>query len=116
METRQPIWRAVIEAELEPVNWSVQCNDWTDPSSDDFEQYLEEVKKVQKPGSIVLAHDNYADELIDNAFPGIAPTFSRGRLARKILNVIRDKGFMSCSLEQALLTGQPIRRPRLPFV
>lgn len=104
-------WLGIIRAGLEPVHWSVQCVDWEDSRSEDYSQYMTEVKAQQEPGAIILCHDNCALESIDNAYPVKNPVFNREKLARMIIGNFQEKGFTCCSLERALATGKPIYQP-----
>ncbi len=104
-------WLGVIQAGLIPVHWTLTCNDWEDSRSDDYEQYMAEVKAHQDSGAIILCHDNCALESIDNAIPVKDPVFDREKLARMIIGNFREKGLTCSSLEKALQTGKPIRQP-----
>ena len=94
----------IVKTGLIPVLWNVICRDWEDVTHDDR---LEGVRGIQKPGSILLAHDNIACEP-DGVFYDPCPAFSRGHLSRSIIEIIREKGFLPCSLAQALEKGEPI--------
>jgi peptidoglycan/xylan/chitin deacetylase (PgdA/CDA1 family) len=98
--------RQVNRAGLTTVLWTINCLDWENHT--DYEVYLAQARGVDKPGAIVLAHDNIANPVIDNALPVEITHFSRGRLARLLLDVFSEKGFASCSLSEALTTGQPV--------
>ncbi|MDP1720946.1 MAG: polysaccharide deacetylase family protein [Candidatus Nanopelagicaceae bacterium] len=100
-------WKGVVRAGLLPVVWSVQCNDWEDARSEDYKQYLTEVEAIKFPGSIILAHDNFASRM-DEAADAPPPRFCRGRLARLILDAVQERGFSCCSLENAIETGDLI--------
>lgn len=94
----------MIRAGLTPVLWGLTCRDWEDVSHADR---LKGAQALQRPGSILLAHDNFASQL-DGVDDGPAPLFSRGHLTRALLEVFHGKGFTCCSLQQALKTGRPI--------
>ena len=103
-------WNGTIKSDLSPVMWNVQCRDWEDANTEDYVQYLAEVRKIEKPGSIILAHDNCASKQ-DGAQDLDVPKFSTGKLARLILEINRVKGFRCTSLCEALETGQLLHKP-----
>lgn len=110
-------WQGIERTGLVPVVWNVQCGDWEDAISEDYEQYLVEVRNVSASGSIILMHDNFAEK-VDGAADANRPLFDRGPLARKILKILEARGFTGCSLESALKTGDPTFeqwfKPQLP--
>lgn len=94
----------LFRAGLTPVLWDVICRDWEDVT---LEERLAGVRAINKPGSILLAHDNIACEP-DGVFYDPCPPFSRGELTRSIIEVLHENGFVCCSLSEALKTGEPI--------
>lgn len=104
-------WLGVIRAGLVPVHWTLACNDWEDARSDDYEQYMAEVRAHHDSGAIILCHDNCALESIDNANPVKDPLFNREKLARMIIGNFKEKGLACSSLERALVNGKPIYQP-----
>lgn len=102
-------WRAVREADLTPVLWSVDCQDWhTMP----LEDHLHDVRGGQLAGSIVLLHDGFADAG-DGVDDGTPPLLDRPALTSAILHEIQAAGLRPRSLGVALGTARAIWRPWL---
>jgi peptidoglycan/xylan/chitin deacetylase (PgdA/CDA1 family) len=100
-------WRATRDVGLEPVLWSVACQDWeTHPA----EEYLAELRATDPAGSVVLLHDGYADQR-DGVDDGPAPILDRIALTRAVLDELAGAGTTVSSLGRALDTGEPDRRP-----
>lgn len=103
-------WQGIVRTGLVPVVWNVECGDWRNAVSIDYEQYLVEVRSMSASGSIILMHDNFAEK-VDGAADESRPLFNRGQLARKILEILKASGFTGCSLNSALETGVPTLEP-----
>jgi len=99
-------WQAVRDAGLEPVLWSADCRDWLDATDD---ERLAQVRGMHGPGSVVLAHDGFAEPL-DGVDDGPPPRLDRGRLTRMVLETVTAMGIRCCSVDHALTTGEPVRR------
>jgi hypothetical protein len=59
-------------------------------------------------GSIVLAHDGFADRT-DGADDGPAPQVDRKNLVHRVLNEYQSRGLRARSLTDALATGSAVR-------
>ena len=95
---------AVYEAGLTPVLWNVICFDWADVT---HEFRLSEVRGMNQPGAILLAHDNIACAP-DGVEYDPCPPFSRGALTRDIIEIFQTKGFECRGLSDALKTGDAV--------
>jgi peptidoglycan/xylan/chitin deacetylase (PgdA/CDA1 family) len=96
-------WRAVREAGMTPVLWTVDCRDWLELR---FEEHLRELRGCTLSGSIVLLHDGFADA-DDAADDGPPPVLDRPRLTSAVLGEIHAAGLQPRSLGSALETAQP---------
>jgi peptidoglycan/xylan/chitin deacetylase (PgdA/CDA1 family) len=96
--------REIHKTGLTPVLWNVICHDWADVT---HEFRVEEVRKVDKAGAILLAHDNIACAP-DGVEYDPCPPFSRGELSRSMIEIFTTNGFKCCGLSDALKTGKPI--------
>jgi peptidoglycan/xylan/chitin deacetylase (PgdA/CDA1 family) len=101
-------WRAVADAGLTTVLWTVDCADWLDAT---HETRMQNVQAMTEPGAVVLLHDGFAND-IDGVDDGMAPTLDRGELTRRVIAACGAKGYHCSSLGRALATGSPIERPR----
>jgi peptidoglycan/xylan/chitin deacetylase (PgdA/CDA1 family) len=102
-------WRAVTEAGLTPVLWTVALCDWLDlPTA----ARLDAASNFQEPGAILLAHDGYANAG-DGVDDGPAPRLDRGELAHRLLDRYRGRSLIGCSLGRALRSSTPIEEVRL---
>lgn len=99
-------WRAVADAGLTTVLWNVDCADWLDAAD---ETRMRNVQAMNEPGAVVLLHDGFAND-IDGVDDGMAPTFDRGELTRRVVAACGAKGYSCSSLGRALTTGGPIER------
>jgi len=102
-------WRAAREAGLQPVMWSITCQDWeTHP----FDVYLAELRSTDPAGRIVLLHDGFADQG-DGVDDGPPPSLDRVALTSGVLDEIAAAGLSGTSLARALGSGEPEQRPWL---
>jgi peptidoglycan/xylan/chitin deacetylase (PgdA/CDA1 family) len=100
-------WRAVREADLTPVLWSVDCRDWlTLPLAD----HLHDLRARPLAGSVVLLHDGFADAG-DGVDDGPPPVLDRVALTSAVLGEIRDASLQARSLGDALGSAGAISRP-----
>ena len=91
-------WAAVRSVGLTPVLWSATTWDWKEVSQD--ERVVEAVRGGGA-GSIVLAHDGFADAG-DAAFDGPPPTFDRVKLLERLLEEFSERSLSCLSLGKAL--------------
>jgi peptidoglycan/xylan/chitin deacetylase (PgdA/CDA1 family) len=102
-------WHAAREVGLQPVLWTVSCQDWeTHPP----EEYLAELRATDPAGSLVLLHDGYADQR-DGVDDGPAPALDRIALTRGVLDELAGAGLTVTSLGRALESGEPRLEPSL---
>ena len=102
-------WRAVREADLTPVLWSLDCRDWL---AMPFDDHLSELRDRPLAGSIVLLHDGFADAG-DGVDDGPPPVLDRPALTSAILREIHAADLRPQSLGRALETAHPTWRPWL---
>ncbi|MGA8248702.1 MAG: hypothetical protein WB797_17475, partial [Nocardioides sp.] len=100
-------WRAVRGADLTPVLWSLDCQDWVTLP---LEDHLASLRTGQLAGSVVLLHDGYADGA-DGVDDGPPPDLDRLALTSAVLAEVRAAGLSPQSLGDALSTTRPVRRP-----
>jgi peptidoglycan/xylan/chitin deacetylase (PgdA/CDA1 family) len=97
-------WRAIIEANLIPVMWTVEALDWADVPQD---ERVASACSVREPGGIVLCHDSFPD-VVDGIAVGQPPrAFDRGELTRAILSSYRRRGMGGITLGDAIASGRP---------
>jgi peptidoglycan/xylan/chitin deacetylase (PgdA/CDA1 family) len=99
-------YAAVRAAGMEPVMWSASLHDtrtmpWSERTGI--------VDGAIRPGAIVLAHDGYADGG-DGVDDGPAPDLDRGRLAREVLERVRERSLVPVTVAQAAERGGLVRR------
>ena len=100
-------WHAVREADLTPVLWSVDCQDWlTLP----LESHLLGLRNRPLAGSVVLLHDGFADAG-DGVDDGPPPALDRPALTSAVLDEIRAAGLRPRGLGDALVTAPATWRP-----
>jgi peptidoglycan/xylan/chitin deacetylase (PgdA/CDA1 family) len=100
-------WRAVREADLTPVLWSVHCQDWLTLTMED---HLEDIRGGALAGHIVLLHDGFADAG-DGVDDGPPPVLDHPALTLAILSEVGVGGLRPESLGAALASGRAIWRP-----
>jgi peptidoglycan/xylan/chitin deacetylase (PgdA/CDA1 family) len=100
-------WRAVREAGMTPVLWSLDCQDWlTLP----LEDHLASLRTGRLAGSVVLLHDGFADAG-DGVDDGPPPVLDRPALTSAVLGEIRAAGLTARSLGAALPTTRAVYLP-----
>jgi len=98
--------RAVHRAGLMPVMWSATTWDWKDVAP---EQRMAKVMSGARPGSILLAHDSYADSS-DGADDLPGPVLDRAKLATALLDALESRNLATRSLCRALMDGAPVTK------
>lgn len=98
-------WRAIRRTGLEPVLWGPTLLDSRDAST---EERLGRAMRDAKAGSILLAHDGFADAS-DGVDDGPEPMLDRGELNRLALSAYQRQGLVGRSLADALVAGTPLR-------
>ena len=99
-------WAAVRSVGLEPVLWSATTWDWKDVPQQ------ERVAKALggcSPGSILLAHDNFADA-VDGVDDGPRPEVDKVDLLTRVLTGLSDRGVEATTVSGLLGTGRFRRR------
>ncbi|HEV7184273.1 MAG: polysaccharide deacetylase family protein [Actinomycetales bacterium] len=98
------VWREIRAAGLTPVMWGPSTRD----ARPDFDQDQCVAAALQGAtrGTILLAHDNYADAT-DGVDDGPAPTVNRAELLTRILDSYAELGLAARSLDDALKSGTP---------
>jgi peptidoglycan/xylan/chitin deacetylase (PgdA/CDA1 family) len=102
-------WRAAREAGLQPVLWTISCQDWEELPT---EEYLAELRAGDPAGSIILLHDGYADQR-DGVDDGPEPSLDRIALSRHVLQDLAAAGLTATSLARATEHADPVQRPWL---
>jgi hypothetical protein len=97
------VFAAVRAIGLVPVGWNVVMWDWL---TLDQEERLRRALPGMGAGSIVLAHDSFADHA-DAAFDGPAPDVDRVDLTRRLLEYLQEAGLPAVSLGTALGRSGP---------
>ncbi len=97
--------RAVLQTGLEPVMWGATTWDSRDVSQ---EERVRKASEGVAPGSILLAHDGYAN-VLDGVDDGPPPRVDRKDLTLRVLDAYAAAGFSGSSLGAALEHGTPFR-------
>lgn len=99
-------WAAVRSVGLEPVLWSATTWDWKDvPQAERVAKALDGCR----PGSILLAHDSFADAA-DGVDDGPRPDVDRVDLLTRVLAGLAGRGVEASTVSGLLGTGRFRRR------
>lgn len=99
-------WAAVRSTGLEPVLWSATTWDWKD-----VPQHERVAKALggAAPGTILLAHDNFADA-VDGVDDGARPDVDAPDLLRRVLSGLGERGLSAVTVSELARTGRLERR------
>lgn len=99
-------WAAVRSVGLEPVLWSATTWDWKDVPQ---HERVEKALSGCSAGSILLAHDNFADR-VDGVDDGPRPDVDKPDLVARVLAGLGEGGLRATSVSALLGTGRFERR------
>ncbi|WP_431278371.1 polysaccharide deacetylase family protein [Leifsonia poae] len=103
------IWRAIHTAGMTPVLWGPTT--WDSRGDVTQDERVAAAVREARPGTILLAHDNYADAT-DGVNDGAAPVVDRVDLISRVLDGYAGLGLSARSLGDALGSGSLVLEGR----
>ncbi|MFF1632838.1 polysaccharide deacetylase family protein [Leifsonia sp. NPDC058248] len=103
------VWRSIHAAGMTPVLWGPTT--WDSRGDVTQDQRVAAALRGARRGTILLAHDGYADAH-DGVDDGPAPQVDRVELLTRVLDGYAELGLASRSLGDALTVGSPILEGR----